>query len=474
MKQRIPEFAVVGHPNEGKSSVLSTLAEDDSVRVSPMPGETRECQTFPVSIDGKEIIRFTDTPGFQNPRKSLQWMQEYRGSDETLIEDFIDAHKGDPDFHDDCRLLQPLLRGAGIIFVVDGSRPLRNMDKAEMEILRLTGCPRMAIINCKEEETAWLARWQSEFRKHFNSIRVFNSCQATYRERIELLESLKGIDQELQPILDQVVAAFQQDWQARNRQVAELLLDLLEHALGYSRSVTLKAGADEEALKDRMHRDYVELLRKEEKKCQKRMRALYKHNIFNCELPPQSILQEDLFSEKTWEFLGLNRSQLVMAGALSGAALGAGVDVAAAGLSFGVFSTLGGIMGAAGTALKGRDFLSGSRLLGMRLDEQRLTVGPVRNIQLLFVLLDRQFLFYSHIINWAHGRRDYDPLPPIGENLPARRGYTADWNRANRKICERFFESLQSNSTFDGSDLREPLAELIRQTLQEISLGGRT
>ena len=27
----IPVFAIIGHPNEGKSSVLSTLAEDDSV-----------------------------------------------------------------------------------------------------------------------------------------------------------------------------------------------------------------------------------------------------------------------------------------------------------------------------------------------------------------------------------------------------------------------------------------------------------
>lgn len=447
MKQRIPEFAVVGHPNEGKSSVLSTLAEDDSVRISPMPGETRECQTFPVSIDGREIIRFTDTPGFQNPRKSLQWMQEYGGSDEKLIEDFIAAHRGDPDFHDDCRLLEPLLRGAGIIFVVDGSRPLRNVDKAEMEILRLTGCPRMAIINCKEEETAWLARWQAEFRKHFNSIRVFNSCRATYRERIELLESLKGIDQELQPILDRVVGAFRRDWRARNNQVAELLLELLEQALGYSRTVALKAGADEETVKTRLHRDYVKYLRGQEKKCQERMRALYKHNIFNCELPVHSILQEDLFSEKTWEFLGLTRSQLVLAGALGGAALGAGVDVAAAGLSFGVFSTLGGLLGAAGTAMKGRDFLRGARLLGMRLDEQRLTVGPVRNIQLLFVLLDRQLLFYSHIINWAHGRRDYDAPAPAGDNLPAKVGYTADWDRSRRKVCELFLSRCRMSAS---------------------------
>ncbi len=471
MKQAIPEFAVIGHPNEGKSSVLSTLAEDDSVRISPMPGETRECQTFPVSLDGREIIRFTDTPGFQNPRKTLQWMQEYTGSDDTLIQAFVDAHHENPDFHDDCQLLQPLLRGAGVIFVVDGSRPLRNMDRAEMEILRLTGCPRMAIINCKEEETAWLARWQSEFRKHFNSIRLFNSCQATYRERIELLESLKSIDQDLQPILDQVVTAFQRDWQERNKQVTECILDLLEQGLGYSRSVAVKPGADEEAVKRGLHRQYNEFLRIREKRCQEEMRSLYKHNIFNCDLPPQSILQEDLFSEKTWEFLGLSSSQLIVAGALSGAALGAGVDVAAAGLSFGVFSTLGGLLGAAGTALKGKEFLSGVKLLGMRLDEQQLQVGPVKNIQLLFVLLDRQLLFYSHIINWAHGRRDYDRQAADAETLPARIGYTTEWDRQKRRVCEQFFAALQHKGEVESKDVRGPMAELIRKTLQEISSG---
>jgi len=73
---RVPEFAVIGHPNEGKSAVVSTLSEDDSVRVSPYPGETLVCQTFPVSIDGREIIRFTDTPGFQNPKKILVWISQ--------------------------------------------------------------------------------------------------------------------------------------------------------------------------------------------------------------------------------------------------------------------------------------------------------------------------------------------------------------------------------------------------------------
>ena len=33
-----PRFAIVGHPNKGKSSIVATLAQDDSVPVSPLPG----------------------------------------------------------------------------------------------------------------------------------------------------------------------------------------------------------------------------------------------------------------------------------------------------------------------------------------------------------------------------------------------------------------------------------------------------
>lgn len=467
----VPEFAVVGHPNEGKSSVLSTLAEDDSVRISSMPGETRECQSFPVSVDGHEIIRFIDTPGFQNPQGTLRWMQEYHGADTGLIQEFIRAHKENPDFHDDCCLLEPLLRGAGIIFVVDGSRPLRNMDRAEMEILRLTGCPRMAIINCKDEETDWLPKWQHEFRKHFNLIRIFNSCRATYGERIALLESLKSIDQDLQPVLDRVVRAFKQDWQERNIQVTELLLSFLEQGLCYNRSFSLKSGTDEASVKSKLHKEYEEYLRTLEKKCQKQMRSLYKHNLFNVELPEQSILQEDLFSGKTWEFLGLNASQLIMAGAISGAAVGAGVDIAAAGLSFGIFSTIGGLAGAAGTAMKGKEFLRGRQLLGMHLDNQQLRVGPVKNMQLLFVLLDRQFLFYSHIVNWAHGRRDYTKLNPAMANQVKKVGVTGEWSRDERNVVEHYWRVLQKNESSETNEQRDAMGKLIRKTLQEISLG---
>ena len=109
-----PAFAIVGHPNEGKSSVVSTLAENDRVRISATPGETLVCETFPVIIDDREIVRFIDTPGFQNPRKTLRWMKANEDCNDRIVQAFIDTHTDDPDLAQDCELLPPLRKGRGL------------------------------------------------------------------------------------------------------------------------------------------------------------------------------------------------------------------------------------------------------------------------------------------------------------------------------------------------------------------------
>jgi hypothetical protein len=464
---RIPEFAIIGHPNEGKSSVLSTLAEDDSVRVSAIPGETVVCQTFPVRIDGREVLRFIDTPGFQNPRQTLEWLQNFPGPEEEMLSAFIAAHKDNPAFHDDCELLGPVGAGAGVIFVVDGSRPLRHVDRAEMEILRLTGAHRMAVINCKEEDAGYLDQWQSTFRKHFNAVRVFNSCRATYRQRIELLESLKAIDQQWEPALKTVVDAFRTDWEARITRTAAILADMLQDILAYRRTVAC-GKAEESRLREQLHRQYLAYVTGEERRGHEAIRRLFKHNIFNLELPPQSILAEDLFSKRTWEFLGLTNRQIILAGAVGGAALGVGIDAATIGSSFGIFSAVGGLLGAGATAFKGKELLTGVRLLGMKMGGEQLQVGPVSNVQLLYILLDRGLLFYGHIINWAHGRRDYDRLDSLAPTVPGKSGFTSGWDREQRKICDLFFRAIRKGRESEIEAASEALQGLLCEQLWAI------
>ena len=71
-----PIFAVVGHPNKGKSSIVATLARDDSVAISAESGTTRENQHLDVRV-GDSHYMLVDTPGFQRPTRVLNWLQEH-------------------------------------------------------------------------------------------------------------------------------------------------------------------------------------------------------------------------------------------------------------------------------------------------------------------------------------------------------------------------------------------------------------
>jgi len=465
---RIPEFAIVGHPNEGKSAVVSTLAEDDTVRVTPYPGETLVCQAFPVVIDGNEIIRFIDTPGFQNPKKTLNWMKNYRGDPGRILSAYLETHTGDPDYRDDCRLLEPIDGGAGIIYVVDGSRPVRNVDLAEMEVLRLTGRPRMAIINCKEDETAYLETWKGEFRKHFNAIRVFNANKATYVERIELLESLKGIDQDWGPALERVISAFKEDWQQRNAMAAQVICDLLETSLTYSITRSFTETTSEKSLREKLQKEYASAIEKIEEKAHQKIRKLFKHNIFNYSLPAQSILNETLFSRKTWQFLGLTPLQLIAAAGMAGGAVGAVLDVAAAGLTFGIFTSIGGILGAGWAAFGGGKRLARTKVKGLSLGGEQIQIGPIESVQFAYVLLDRALIYYAHIINWAHGRRDF-PSEAQGFKGAAKAGLTFDWDERKRKICQAFFTAMRGHDDQQKTSSRRDLYEMLQEVLLDIS-----
>ena len=465
---KIPAFAIVGHPNEGKSSVVSTIAENDRVRISATPGETIVCETFPVVIDGKEIIRFIDTPGFQNPKRTLQWIKSHKNLNDQVIQAFIDNHTNDPDMLQDCELLSPIAHGAGIIYVVDGSRPLRSVDEAEMEILRLTGAARMAIINCKEEETLYLSQWKTAFRLHFNAIRVFNAHRATYAERISLLESLKGIDQDWIGPLSTVISAFKKDWAHRNFRSTEIILKMLTENLEYSIIKNYNEKNAEEDLKKKLFDKYTRVIVKIEATAHQRIRKLYKHNIFNYNLPEHSIIHQDLFNEKTWQILGLTQKQLATLAAITGGTIGAVMDLAAAGLFFGIFTAIGGAIGAGWATLGGGRQLARSKVAGIKLGDQQIQVGPNENIQFLYILIDRSLIFYSHIINWAHGRRDISKTGKEVNLLPEKAGYTAAWNIKNQRKCIAFFKAIRTGDPVKKEKSHKELGELIRTDLKKM------
>jgi hypothetical protein len=401
----IPEFAILGHPNEGKSTLVSTLTEDDTVRVSPFPGETTVCRTYTVTLDNEPLIRFVDTPGFQAPQKTLAWFQAYVGPPEKIIEAFLSEHEGEKAFADECELLEPVARGAGIIYVADGSRPVRKNDLAEMEILRLTGLPRMAVINCKGAEERHLASWRAEFRKTFNAVRLFNAHNAAIKDRLDLLAALITVDPEWEPALTHVVTALNTEWGHRLRRSVDAMAELLQFALTHTVSTALRDEEKKSAVEKKLVERFEEELRKKELQTRERIRRTFRHSLFDVKMPEGSVLQEDLFDKRTFKLLGLTQKQLATAAATCGGAAGAVLDLAAAGHRLGLFTVLGSIGGAASAFLSERR-IARAKVSGIPIGGQELTLGPCRNLQVLFVLLDRILLYFRLITSRSHGKRD--------------------------------------------------------------------
>lgn len=457
----IPEFAVLGHPNEGKSSVVSTLTEDDQIKVSAVPGETTVSKSYTVRIDGRQIIRFIDTPGFQVPRQTLEWFRENPGQD--IINRFINAFDKDPFFADECELLTPVAKGAGIIYVVDGSRPVREDDLAEMEILRLTGQPRLAVINAKSRDRDYTDSWKEEFRKYFNVIRVFNSNHADFYERIRMLESLKAIDQDWEQGIEGVIQAFKDEWDKRNRMACAYITHGIEKAIAFSLSEKLTHETDPVELKEKLTNEYQVEVRNIERKMFERIRSLFRHHLFDYPLPEYSILRHDLFSDQTWEMLGLTKKQMVTVGALLGGSVGVVLDAAAAGLSFGVFTAIGSAIGA-GSALMGLKRLAGKPSSPVSGD--RIQLGPNENIQFLYILMDRALLYYAHMSRRAHGRRDLPEL--VKEDKGVKKGISSLLTSSQHQVCVKFFKSARGKSILTGKKAAPGFALLVESLLNDI------
>jgi hypothetical protein len=453
---QVPVFAVIGHPNEGKSSVVATLVENDRIRISPRPGETVQARTYPVTVDGEELIAFVDTPGFQNPVQTLGWLRTCGLAEGEAVSAFLERFGTDPGLAHECELLAPLQAGAGIIYVLDASRPLRQVDKAEMEILRLTGRPRMAILNCKTGEEEFLEQWKTELRKHFNMVRMFNAVRATFAERLRLLESLRALEQEWEGALDRVVEAFTRDWRRRNAECAALASDFLRRALGRTESAPLGEAGDRSEVEARLVRRLEEGVRAEERRVHDQICLLFRHDRRSFDLPARSVLRQDLFSRTTWSVFGLSKRKLVAAAVAAGGAAGVALDLATLGHSLGLFATVGGAAAGLAALFQGERLVRG-KVLGLDIGQRKVEVGPVGTVQWIFILLDRFLLHYWYVIHWSHAWREGDHGP--GRADGKRLGLTDTWSHETRSLCAGFFKAVTKG---DGPGAMAREAELRR------------
>jgi hypothetical protein len=247
---------------------------------------------------------------------------------------------------------------------------------------------------------------------------------------------------------------------------------MIEGCLTFRITKKITTETDENSLRKILREEYKTAIEKIEKAGHRKIRKNFKHNIFNYDLPPHSILHEDLFDEKTWQVLGLTPRQLITAAGLTGGTMGVVFDLATAGLSFGIFTAIGGLAGAGWTAFGGGKRLAKTKVLGLNLGGQLMRIGPIGNIQFMYVLVDRAMIFYSHIINWAHGRRDY---PDTTSQSPEtqKTGFTSQWNKRIKNRSRDYYVSIGLGDEEKRARSRRAFKELLQEQLLQISLSDK-
>jgi small GTP-binding protein len=475
-----PRFAVVGRVNKGKSSIVATLAEDDSVRVDPRPGTTTAVREYPVRVDGQTLFVLVDTPGFEDAPRALAWL---RARDVSAAErparvaELVAAHEGTDEFVEERRLLAPILAGASVLYVVDGTKPFRQNYEAEMEILRWTGRAGMALVN-RIGDGDHASEWHRALDQYFRFVRDFDAFAATFEERLHLLETFRALRPDWRGAVDEALSALLGQRRNRRGESAAEVADLLADALTHVEEVTVRDEGALAAERDRLERSFHDALRRREERARRRIEALYGHRaaVFEQGALARPVLEQDLFAEETWRVLGLSPAQLVAASALAGATVGGALDAAVGGASFLAGTVLGGALGGGAAAWSvGRRF-AGVRPAGpaglpaLLLDarrlvsgERRFRIGPHAGPNFPWVMLDRALLHYAAVVRRTHARRGPVALPD-----GARSGVVADLDPRERRELEALFRRLRRAAPDAPRAVRDALERAVARALARV------
>ena len=410
MTASLPCFAVVGHPNKGKSSVVSALTQQDQIAISELSGTTTVAQTFTLNIAGQTLYQLVDTPGFQRPRQLLELLQQQNpNASERLgvIKRFLSGQSAGAEqslrFKDEMELLKPIIRGASIIYVVDGSVPYTPEYEAEMTILQWTGQPRMALINpiCGEQ---YVEQWQQALSQYFSLVRVFNPMTANREQQTSVLSAFE----ELNPIWRESLARARQAIVEQGRQTREQsaaqIAQYLARVLSHSMSVPLAGKNAEHATQRLLQTQYQAYLKAQEQALQHSIKALYAQDVLQTESGEVTTEYPDLLDQGHWYLFGLSRKKLLLLAASGGAAAGAVIDVGLGGASLLTGSLLGGVTSAA-ASFYFTEAPEKIRIKNAPLGGKTQLIGPVKNLQFAFVLLGRAVSYHAAVSQHSHADR---------------------------------------------------------------------
>lgn len=127
-KDGLPELAMVGRSNVGKSSLINALVRKKLARTSAAPGKTRLANFYRVVVEPRPPFYLVDLPGFGYARGG----DEARAEFDALAEEYFGARIRDPRFR-------------GVFVLVDSRHPGLDSDRSAWNWLGRLGVEKYAV-----------------------------------------------------------------------------------------------------------------------------------------------------------------------------------------------------------------------------------------------------------------------------------------------------------------------------------------
>jgi len=386
-----PKFAIVGHPNKGKSSIVSTLTHNQNIQISKIPGTTIKNQTFEFKINDEILYTLIDTPGFQRPTKVLNYLKEncskIEDRPEAIIK-FLDDKENKINFPDEYEILTPISKGAGIIYVIDCSSPFNSEYEAEIEILRWSSVPRLALIN-PIKNSNYLKQWNTCLSQYFNIVTTFNAVYEDFDKQLDLLSSFSQLNDQWKYNLTKAKVSLKNDRKNKNElayiEVEKLIKKIINHKIEKN---IKNDDSNLKAIKEEITSQYQKDIVNFENQTKNKIEKIYKFSNLERDEEIETLNKIELFSNESFNLFGLAKKDIMNFSTIAGAITGASVDIAAFGSTLFSGVLIGGAIGY-GSAYFGSSKLLEVKIVNQALGNKVTTIGPLKDVNFPHIIFNR-------------------------------------------------------------------------------------
>jgi len=452
------DIVFLGEVNDGKTTIVSCLVEDENAVISEVPGTTKVAHGHQLfNQRGETVLRAWDTPGFEETDDLHAWFAARKDVTEyNLAKRFVVEHRNDPRWTPDLELLKPIAEGALVVFVAASNRKPQVTDRKQLEIVRAIGADRIALINQKPGDRDYTEEWNSILKREIGLVRTFSPLTAGIRERLELLTKLADCSTTHRERIERARQELEQDWENR---IEDLARSMVHTVLQAVRLKTLSIQSQEDA-----EQQLTRKLHGVESNFRDHAKQLFNHARLNFE---SEFFEADVTSTSFWKVygLGMTKWNAGLYGAAAGGAAGAMFDLSVGGASLGlstlVGSATGGILAAGAVHMP---FVH--RQLGNQAYEARLH----NRSQVINVLADRLIIFARVLVRISHGQRPEQAIrleTATGQGSDERLSFVQHWESGAIKSWARLVQRM-SQSGMDLAHLERESPEDFQRVIARL------